>query len=59
MPIQNIKGMLMDFSPQHVEAIVVFMKTGFNTRQTVWLAVPDKKESLRSLDSLREIPEKP
>jgi hypothetical protein len=59
MPIQNIKGMLMDFSPQHLEAIALFMRTGFNTRQCVWLDVPDKKENLRSLDSLREIPEKP
>jgi hypothetical protein len=59
MPIQNIKGMLMDFAPQNVEAIAVFMKTGFNPRNGVWLEIPNKKENLISLDSLIEIPEKP
>jgi hypothetical protein len=59
MPIQNIKGMLMDFAPQHVEAIAVFMRSGFNPRNGVWLEIPNKKENLISLDSLSEIPEKP
>jgi hypothetical protein len=59
MPIQHIKGMLMDFAPQQVEAIAVFMRTGFNTRHGVWLEIPNKKEKLISLDCLSEIPEKP
>ncbi|RAR73804.1 hypothetical protein [Flavobacterium aciduliphilum] len=59
MPIQNIKGMLMDFAPQHAEAIAVFMRTGFNSRHDVWLEIPNKKENLISLDSLSELPEKP
>ena len=59
MPIKNIKGMLMDFAPQNVEAIAVFMRTGFNSRHSVWLEIPNKKENLISLDCLSEIPEKP
>ncbi len=51
--------MLMDFAPQNVEAIAVFMRTGFNTRHDVWLEIPNKKENLLSLDSLSAIPEKP
>ena len=59
MPIQNIKGMLMEFAPQNVEAIAVFMRTGFNPRNGVWLEIPNKEENLISLDCLNEIPEKP
>ena len=59
MPIKTIKGMLMDFAPKNVEAIAVFMRTGFNSRHSVWLEIPNKKENLISLDCLSEIPEKP
>ncbi len=46
MSIKSIKGMLKDFAPQNVEAIAVFMKTGFNTRRDVWQSIPDKKNNL-------------
>ena len=59
MPIHQIKGMLMDFAPQNVEAIAVFICTGFNSRHSVWLDILDKKENIVSLDRLNEIPEKP
>ena len=59
MPIKTIKGMLMDFASKNVEAIAIFMRTGFNPRNGVWLEIPNKKENLISLDGLSELPEKP
>ena len=60
MAIKNIKGMLMDFAPQNVDAIVLFISSGFNTRNSLWLFdIPNKKENLLSLDGHNEIPEKP
>lgn len=60
MPIKNIKGMLMDFAPQNVEAIVLFISSGFNTRKSCWeYDIPNKDKNLLSMDGLNEIPEKP
>ncbi len=49
----------MDFAPQNVEAIAVFISSGFNSRNSIWLDIPDKKENLLSIDGLAEIPKKP
>jgi len=36
MSIESLKGMLMDVAPSKSEAIAVWMRSGFNTRNAVW-----------------------